>query len=315
MRNLCRTLHLTMEHSSDHATSSTATAQDRIAGTTSRPHRTRGKDKEERKRIAKVGWTIAEDELLSRGVTQHGSSGASWAKIAEAFEGTRCSKQCRERWTEYINPAYNRGHFTVEEDQLLLEIQPLYGNQWKEISYQLASKFQLRSSTRIKSRWTQLQRRKDAKKRPKPRDTNKETKSKVPNDVGPVIGQNAPAKRVRSEEISDVEDAGSSRVYTDMPSYARTPSHSVHTPTECSEYANSDEVDARDDDKMTCSLPLQPQYCIPAYLFHHPMQTPIIPSFHHPQWMLYHLPPSSSDIDSSEYPSYIPQFPFPPHSG
>ena len=41
------------------------------------------------------------------------------------------SKQCRERWVEYLNPDISRAAFSEEEDAALLELQREFGNHWK----------------------------------------------------------------------------------------------------------------------------------------------------------------------------------------
>jgi Myb-like DNA-binding domain len=43
-----------------------------------------------------------------------------WTKIGEVF-GERNGKQCRERWYNHLDPAVNKGEWTVEvRDSLLI---------------------------------------------------------------------------------------------------------------------------------------------------------------------------------------------------
>jgi Myb-like DNA-binding domain len=46
--------------------------------------------------------------------------GMGWTKIGEVF-GERNGKQCRERWYNHLDPAVNKGEWTVEvRDSLLI---------------------------------------------------------------------------------------------------------------------------------------------------------------------------------------------------
>jgi len=53
----------------------------------------------------------------------------SWTDISRSMSG-RNSKQCRERWTEYVDPTLDRGKFTKEEDEIILREQQRVGNRW-----------------------------------------------------------------------------------------------------------------------------------------------------------------------------------------
>ena len=44
---------------------------------------------------------------------------------------TRSGKQCRERWSEYLNPDIDVSAFTSLEDDLILRAQNDLGNKWK----------------------------------------------------------------------------------------------------------------------------------------------------------------------------------------
>ena len=52
-----------------------------------------------------------------------------WTEISKLMTG-RNPKQCRERWTEYIDPALDRGRFTKEEDEIILREQKIVGHRW-----------------------------------------------------------------------------------------------------------------------------------------------------------------------------------------
>lgn len=40
-------------------------------------------------------------------------------------------KQCRERWSEYLNPTIDVSDFTSIEDELILQAQNNIGNKWR----------------------------------------------------------------------------------------------------------------------------------------------------------------------------------------
>lgn len=60
-------------------------------------------------------WTAEQDEKLKELVAQYGMG---WTKIGEVF-GERNGKQCRERWYNHLDPAVNKGEWTVEVSDLL----------------------------------------------------------------------------------------------------------------------------------------------------------------------------------------------------
>ena len=55
-------------------------------------------------------WTADQDGKLKELVAQHGMS---WTKIGELFR-ERNGKQCRERWYNHLDPAVNKGEWTLE---------------------------------------------------------------------------------------------------------------------------------------------------------------------------------------------------------
>jgi hypothetical protein len=58
-------------------------------------------------------------------------------------------RQCRERWSEYLNPDLRTDPWTDDEDDLLLRQIELSGNRWTAI----AASFDRRSANDIKNRW------------------------------------------------------------------------------------------------------------------------------------------------------------------
>ena len=70
-------------------------------------------------RFAEI-WTVEQDERLKELVSQHGMG---WTKIGEVF-GERNGKQCRERWYNHLDPAVNKGEWTLEVSFII--VRPSY---------------------------------------------------------------------------------------------------------------------------------------------------------------------------------------------
>jgi hypothetical protein len=97
----------------------------------------------------KVKWSDCEDKILVACVHQYGPN--NWATIAQSLPG-RTGKQCRERWTNQLDPSLSRENWTPHEDAILLTQQKAFGNVWAKISAQLPG----RSSNAVKNRWCWL---------------------------------------------------------------------------------------------------------------------------------------------------------------
>ena len=81
-------------------------------------------------------WTAEEDAKLRQAVSVFGNS---WTEVAEVIAG-RNNEQCRDRWSDKINPTLTRGKWTDDEDKLLLEVVRSLGKPiWKSISERLGS--------------------------------------------------------------------------------------------------------------------------------------------------------------------------------
>jgi hypothetical protein len=97
-------------------------------------------------------FTVEEDRRLVALVEEHGTR--DWRLIAQAMEG-RNARQCRERWTNYVNPDLRVGHWMPEEDRLLEEKFAEYGTRWNTI----AKFFFHRAPLKLRNRWMALKRR------------------------------------------------------------------------------------------------------------------------------------------------------------
>mmetsp|Transcript_8721 Transcript_8721/g.24949 ORF Transcript_8721/g.24949 Transcript_8721/m.24949 type:complete len:697 (-) Transcript_8721:99-2189(-) len=143
-----------------------------IARQFSSPTRTEAECMSRWKTIIKPGakgpWTPEEDEFLYGLVLEYGPS--RWTDVARevnlhihAKEGggrgeawhVRTGKQCRERWTNHLDPTITRTEWTEEEDALLLAEQESIGNKWSDISKKLPG----RTENAVKNRWNSLKRK------------------------------------------------------------------------------------------------------------------------------------------------------------
>uniref|UniRef100_A0A7S1G206 Uncharacterized protein n=1 Tax=Corethron hystrix TaxID=216773 RepID=A0A7S1G206_9STRA len=103
-------------------------------------------EKKKTSTVTKRSWTEIEDEQLKNLVKQHGLS--NWTTVADSLDG-RTGKQCRERWTNHLNPGIKKGNWTDEEDRIIIEKQAELGNQWSKITEYL----QGRTDNAVKNRW------------------------------------------------------------------------------------------------------------------------------------------------------------------
>jgi hypothetical protein len=98
----------------------------------------------------RVKWSEHEDKILTATIQRHG---VDWAVVAMALPG-RTGKQCRERWTNQLNPSLSRENWTATEDSVLRAQQQRFGNAWAKITAALPG----RSANAIKNRWCWLAR-------------------------------------------------------------------------------------------------------------------------------------------------------------
>ena len=92
-----------------------------------------------------------EDELLKQLVARFGTD--NWDLIA-SYMTARNARQCKDRWSFYLDPNVNTAPYSIEEDSKLLDLVKKHGPRW----VQIVSFFDKRTSYSIKNRWQYLQR-------------------------------------------------------------------------------------------------------------------------------------------------------------
>jgi hypothetical protein len=100
-----------------------------------------------------------EDALLAV-LAARSDAQTDWRALAAHLPG-RTVRQCKERWTKYLNPDIRRDAWTPAEDDILRKRYAQFGTKWSKIALFLRN----RTDYMAKNRWAQLRRQieKDAK--------------------------------------------------------------------------------------------------------------------------------------------------------
>jgi hypothetical protein len=109
--------------------------------------------------VDKRKFTPEEDAKLLKVVGRCGS--LDWLKVAEQM-GFRDSRQCRERWTNYLSPDLKNGPWTFQEDAVLDVKFTQYGPRWSTIT----ESFPGRSRNNVKNHWMARHRKTAQSNRP-----------------------------------------------------------------------------------------------------------------------------------------------------
>lgn len=95
------------------------------------------------------------------------ASDVRWGRVClqlfelSRFEVVRSGPQCREQWTNHLNPKVNRGKWTLEEDFTLMEAVKHFGMKWAAICKELGES---RTEHTIKNRANAILKRYNPKK-------------------------------------------------------------------------------------------------------------------------------------------------------
>lgn len=101
-------------------------------------------------------WTNYEDNILRKLVEEFGEN--DWRHLAKKMDG-RNSRQCRERWKNYLDPNLKIGDWTQEEDELIISKVKEIGQKWMTIK----NFFTNRTDAMIKNRYRYLMKNKNKK--------------------------------------------------------------------------------------------------------------------------------------------------------
>ena len=98
-----------------------------------------------------------EDAKLKKLVEQKGC--LRWEEIASEMDGLN-ARQCRDRWTNFLDPKISSRPWTLEEEQRLLQLVRVMGNCWVQIS----RRFKGRTDIQIKNKYNSLMQKMDLTK-------------------------------------------------------------------------------------------------------------------------------------------------------
>ena len=74
-----------------------------------------------------------------------------WSVIASHLKG-RIGKQCRERWHNHLNPDIKKCSWTPQEDDDILRLHRVYGNQWAKIAKHIPGRWVYSESVDVSER-------------------------------------------------------------------------------------------------------------------------------------------------------------------
>ncbi|KAK9152141.1 hypothetical protein Syun_010450 [Stephania yunnanensis] len=97
--------------------------------------------------LKKGPWTPEEDQKLIDYISKHGQG--SWRTLPKNAGLERCGKSCRLRWTNYLRPDIKRGRFSLEEEEMIIQLHSVLGNKWSAIAARLPG----RTDNEIKNYW------------------------------------------------------------------------------------------------------------------------------------------------------------------
>ncbi|KAF1349071.1 pre-mRNA splicing factor cef-1 [Delphinella strobiligena] len=76
-------------------------------------------------------WTNIEDEILKAAVSKYGLN--QWARVSSLL-ARKTPKQCKARWSEWLDPGIRKVEWSKDEDEKLLHLAKLMPTQWRTIA-------------------------------------------------------------------------------------------------------------------------------------------------------------------------------------
>lgn len=76
-------------------------------------------------------WTNIEDEIVKVAVSKYGLN--QWARVSSLL-ARKTPKQCKARWSEWLDPSIRKIEWSKEEDEKLLHLAKLMPTQWRTIA-------------------------------------------------------------------------------------------------------------------------------------------------------------------------------------
>ncbi|KAK7536154.1 pre-mRNA splicing factor component-domain-containing protein [Phyllosticta citribraziliensis] len=76
-------------------------------------------------------WTNIEDEIVKVAVSKYGLN--QWARVSSLL-ARKTPKQCKARWSEWLDPSIRKVEWSKEEDEKLLHLAKLMPTQWRTIA-------------------------------------------------------------------------------------------------------------------------------------------------------------------------------------
>ncbi|KAF2018756.1 hypothetical protein BU24DRAFT_385426 [Aaosphaeria arxii CBS 175.79] len=82
--------------------------------------------------VTKAGqWSNVEDEVLKAAISKYGLN--QWARCASLI-AKKTAKQCKARWSEWLDPSIKKTEWSREDDEKLLTMAKLLPTQWRTIA-------------------------------------------------------------------------------------------------------------------------------------------------------------------------------------
>ncbi|RDX65947.1 Anthocyanin regulatory C1 protein, partial [Mucuna pruriens] len=92
-------------------------------------------------------WSPLEDRILVNYVQVRGEE--NWKDLSRKAGLKRCGESCKHRWLNYLKPAIQREHISLDEQELIVRLHKLLGNRWSIIAGRLPG----RTEDEIKNYW------------------------------------------------------------------------------------------------------------------------------------------------------------------